>query len=182
MNRTLTRLTLFALLAGVTAANAAPPGFEGRGGNDQRAEQRPEQRSGQRDEGWRGERGRDEHREERRDDRRDFRGDYRGDYRREDGREDRHDGWRYGARDYYPRERFRGDYYPQPYGYYRHEWRRGERLPQAYYDRPYIVRDYGAYRLYEPPRGCQWVRVDHDVLLTAIATGVVIDVLYDLYH
>jgi|SRR5664279_2436482 len=70
------------------------------------------------------------------------------------------------------------------YGYGR-TWHRGERF--APYDgRVEVLRGYGyghgfgAGRLYVPPRGAQWVRVNDDALLTAIATGVVLDVVYNL--
>jgi len=53
--------------------------------------------------------------------------------------------------------------------------------PPAYYGRPYYV-DYRHYRLPPPPYGHRWVRVDRDVVLVAIATGLVLDVLYDLYY
>ena len=95
--------------------------------------------------------------------------------------DERHYDGRFEGRDY-ARERFHGGYYPAPRGYYGHDWRRGERLPGAYYQRPYVVRDYRDYRLYAPPRGCQWIRVNNDVVLAAIATGVVLDVLHDLYY
>jgi Ni/Co efflux regulator RcnB len=38
------------------------------------------------------------------------------------------------------------------------------------------------YRLRPPPRGHYWVRVDNDVLLTAIATGLIVDVAYNLFY
>jgi Ni/Co efflux regulator RcnB len=64
---------------------------------------------------------------------------------------------------------------------HRHHWARGERLPVAYYSRPHIVNDYRVYDLRRPPRGCHWVRVGADAVLAAIATGVVLDVVYDLF-
>jgi len=82
----------------------------------------------------------------------------------------------------YARERFRGGYYQAPRGYYRHAWVRGERLPPAFYARPYLVYGYRGYHLYDPPRGYYWVRVNNDVVLTAIATGIVLDVVYNLYY
>jgi Ni/Co efflux regulator RcnB len=36
--------------------------------------------------------------------------------------------------------------------------------------------------LYRPPHGHQWVRVDHDVVLAAIATGAVVAVVNDLFY
>jgi Ni/Co efflux regulator RcnB len=64
-------------------------------------------------------------------------------------------------------------------GYAVRAWRRGEYLPPAYWSRGYVV-DYPRYRLYAPPRGARWVRVDDDVILTALATGLVLDVVYNL--
>lgn len=67
---------------------------------------------------------------------------------------------RYGYRDGGPR------YYGRPH------WQRGHR-----YDGPsYVVRDYGHYRLRQPPRGYHWVRANNDFLLVAVATGIILDV------
>ena len=82
----------------------------------------------------------------------------------------------------YARTRYPGGYYQMPRGHYRHVWVRGDRLPAAYYARPYIVYGHRDYRLYDPPRGCQWVRVNNDVVLTAIATGIALDVVYNLFY
>jgi Ni/Co efflux regulator RcnB len=69
-----------------------------------------------------------------------------------------------------------GDYH-RPKGYHEHHWARGERLPKAYYDRQYVIANYRERGWRAPPRGYHWVRVDHDVVLAAIGTGVVLDVL-----
>ncbi len=63
-----------------------------------------------------------------------------------------------------------------------HHWRRGDRLPAAYYARPYRVYDYRRYQLRSPPRGYHWVRVDHDAVLAAIATGIVLDVVLNSFR
>jgi Ni/Co efflux regulator RcnB len=97
-----------------------------------------------------------------------------GDARRGAGRE-------YGApgshgRDYDRRGRGEGWHRYEPYR--GHDWRRGERLGYA----PRVwVPDYAVYHLRPPPPGCEWVRVGDDVLLTGIATGVVIDVVHHLF-
>lgn len=84
--------------------------------------------------------------------------DRRHDYRRYDTR--RYDDRRYGYRD----------------GYRRHgnhpRWERGHH----YYGPTYVVRDYGHYRLRQPPRGYHWVRANNDYLLVAIATGIILDI------
>jgi Ni/Co efflux regulator RcnB len=74
-----------------------------------------------------------------------------------------------------------GDYH-HPRGYRFHEWQRGERLPSAYRQRVYVVNDYHTYRLREPPRGYHWVRVDNNVVLAAVATGVVLEVVSNLFY
>jgi Ni/Co efflux regulator RcnB len=71
--------------------------------------------------------------------------------------------------------------YRTPHGYYAHSWRRGERLPFAYYQRPYLIADYRGCGLRRPPVGYHWVRVNHDAVLAVIATGVVLDIAYNLF-
>lgn len=166
---------------------------------EDRRENRGDRRDDRRD--WRADRRDDrrDHRGDRRDDRRDWRADRRDDRRdwRDDRRDDRRD-WRHDRRyDHrYARHddrRWRGNYwrpeyryrptvrYVYPPGYRAYRWQVGHRLPPAYYGRPYYV-DYRHYRLPPPPYGHRWVRVDRDVVLVAIATGLVLDVLYDLYY
>lgn len=97
---------------------------------------------------------------------------------------DRHphywDNRRHDRRDY-AIHRYHLGHYHAPKGYYHRVWHRGDRLPAHWYARPYIVYDWRPYRLYAPPHGYHWVRVGNDVLLTAIATGIVLDVLYDIW-
>jgi Ni/Co efflux regulator RcnB len=133
---------------------------------------------------------------DRRDHRRDHRQDHRQD-RRRDHRND-HRGWDRHRNDWhrhpnywdnrrndrrdYARHRFHFGHYHAPRGYYHRVWHRGDRLPRAWYGNSYVVYDYRPYRLYSPPYGYHWVRVGNDVLLTAIATGIVLDVLYDIWY
>ena len=81
--------------------------------------------------------------------------------------------------------RYRGPYrmgeYRRPWGYSVRSWHRGERLPTAYYARPYRVYDYDRCGLYNPPYGHHWVRVDRDAVLAVIATGIVLDVVYNAF-
>jgi len=73
------------------------------------------------------------------------------------------------------------------YGHYRnwhdrgeHEgwYRRGGYLPVEYRSTRYVVYDWRADHLREPPRGYRWVRSDNgDFLLVAITTGVIVDLL-----
>ena len=72
--------------------------------------------------------------------------------------------------------------YQPPRGYQAdHQWRRGEKLPSSYRSKSYVV-DYRHYGLSAPPRGYQYVRVNNDVVLTAVATGVVASVIYQLFQ
>jgi Ni/Co efflux regulator RcnB len=123
----------------------------------------------------------------------DHRGDYRGDHREwhGDGRYHDADRWRE-HRDWEARHDWRGyhdwrgerfhddDYFRHGYRF-GHLWHRGERLSPAYYAPSYVVRDYYTYQLPPPPYGCRWVRVDGNVVLAAIATGVVLDVVYNVF-
>jgi Ni/Co efflux regulator RcnB len=63
--------------------------------------------------------------------------------------------------------------FPQPHA----EWRRGGRVPAEYRGRNYVVQDWRAYRLQQPPRGYQWVGVGGDFVLAAIATGVIANII-----
>jgi Ni/Co efflux regulator RcnB len=107
--------------------------------------------------------------------RRDNRADHR------DDRRDKHwDQWD-DRRDHGHGNYWSGRYDP-PRGYRPHHWRRGDRLPAAYYARPYVISDYRGCHLRPPSYGAHWVRVDNDVLLTVIATGIVLDVVYNHFY
>jgi Ni/Co efflux regulator RcnB len=115
--------------------------------------------------------------EDRRDSRRDSR-----EFRHDDDRARWHEGREWRDRDHDLGEgRFRYGDNGRDWGYREHDWRRGERLPIAYYAPPRVLGDYRVYGLREPPYGCRWVRVNNDVVLTAIATGVVLDVAYNIF-
>ena len=104
---------------------------------------------------------------------------------------DRNDHRHYGRNDrdrhdrYYD-HRYDGRYkvvrYSAPHGYRHYAWYRGARLPAAYYVPRYVVHNYGSYRLRPPPRGYHWVRVDNDVVLAAITTGVVMQVINGIFY
>lgn len=72
--------------------------------------------------------------------------------------------------------------YIAPRGYYTRHWRHGDYLPRAYYSSSYIVRDYHVYHLSPPPRGHHWVRVNNDVILAAVASGLVVGVVNGLFY
>ncbi len=155
--------------------------------SDRRWTQQPERsHSDDREHGRRN----DEHRDWRRDDRdgrhdEHRRGDWRGfnwllggNYWNYGDRDYRRDNYYYYSRPYYPSRDYR-----VPRGYYNsHRWRRGERLPEAYYDDRYWIHDYWSYNLHDPDYGCGWVRFERDAVLIELATGLVLDAVYDLYR
>ena len=55
--------------------------------------------------------------------------------------------------------------------------KRSEQLPARYRTHHYVVENWQAHRLTEPPRGHQWVQAGSDYALVAIATGQVTEVL-----
>jgi Ni/Co efflux regulator RcnB len=108
---------------------------------------------------WRGDRDRDGRYErwERREDRRDYRRDHRRDHRYDD-------------------RRYSGPPYGHAYGH-RSRWYRGATIPHSHRSTWYI-RDYHRYGYAPPPRGYGYYRTDTgDIVLAAIATGVIISLL-----
>ena len=59
----------------------------------------------------------------------------------------------------------------------RHDFRRGQRLPNDYRNHQYVVDNWRAHGLKSPGRGQHWVQVGGDYLLVTIATGVIASVL-----
>ncbi|HKU15768.1 MAG TPA: RcnB family protein [Steroidobacteraceae bacterium] len=117
-------------------------------------------------------------RHERRYDRHDDRRDDRRDYRNDRGRDwDRHASFRH-----HDGRPYRYVRYVRPSGYHYRSWGYHDRLPRAYYAPRYVVNDYYSYRLRPPPRGYHWVRVDHDVVLAAIASGLVVQAVYGIFY
>jgi len=159
MKKLLTAAIALSVLASAGAASAQSYGYP-RDRDDRGAEQRYDRRDA---------------RDDRRDDRRDVREDRRdGRYDRRDARPDN----RYERRS---ERRYSGGRYVHPRGYQARDWRRGERLPAAYRSRAYAV-DYRTYRLAAPPRGYEYRRVGDDVVLTAIATGIITSVLFGMFY
>jgi Ni/Co efflux regulator RcnB len=71
--------------------------------------------------------------------------------------------------------------YVYPPGYVVRTWRSGAHLPATYRTRQYYV-DHRHYHLSAPPIGYQYIRVDNDVVLIAIASGVIVSVLAGMYY
>ena len=57
------------------------------------------------------------------------------------------------------------------------ELKRGEQLPPRYRTHHYVIENWKAHKLSEPPRGHQWVQAGASYALVAIATGVVTEVV-----
>ena len=88
-----------------------------------------------------------------------------------------HPGWRPAPP---PRPQMHPGHRPPPpaYGHYRgagpqHRWVKGSHSPPQYRGPRYVVHDWRAHRLHQPPRGYQWVQYGGDYMLVAIASGVI---------
>ena len=63
-------------------------------------------------------------------------------------------------------------------GWYKQQWKRGDRIIWADIEPRYYVEDYGVYHLSAPPAGYRWVRpMDDRYLLVEIASGLIVDAL-----
>ena len=63
-------------------------------------------------------------------------------------------------------------------GWYKQQWKRGDRIVWTDIERRYYVEDYRTYRLSAPPQGYRWVRpMDDRYLLVQVATGLITKVL-----
>ena len=120
-------------------------------------------------------------RDDRRDDRRDARDDRRDD--RRDARDDRRD-YRQDQRAYarYQRaeRRYNAGRWQQPRGTRYQVYGYGQRLPSSY--NAYVVNDYNRYGLRAPPRGYHYVRNGNDVVLAAVAGGLITAVIAGLFN
>jgi Ni/Co efflux regulator RcnB len=94
--------------------------------------------------------------------------------RRDDRGNDRYtDGRRNDRYDYRPDDRGDRNRGAGP----RHDLRKGARLPSEYRNRQYVVDNWREHRLSAPPRGHHWVQTGNDYVLTAIATGVIANII-----
>jgi Ni/Co efflux regulator RcnB len=63
-------------------------------------------------------------------------------------------------------------------GWEKQAYRRGDRLPDRYYERTYYVTDYERYHLSRPEPGYRYIRGDGgEIFLTAVATGLIVDIV-----
>ncbi len=133
-----------------------------------RHEQRQDRRDDRQD--------RREDRQDRREDRREWRQD-----QREDRREARQDQRAY-ARWQQAQRRYNAGRYYAPRGYQTRSWSYGQRMPSYYRSNLDVVSDYGRYGLRQPPRGYHYVRCGNDVVLAAIAGGLITAVIAGLFN
>ncbi len=78
--------------------------------------------------------------------------------------------------------RYTAPRYVAPRGYQARSWSYGQRMPAHYRSRAYVVNDYNRYGLRAPPRGYQYVRSGNDVVMTAVATGLITAVIGGLFN
>ena len=78
-------------------------------------------------------------------------------------------------------KRYKAGRYQPPRGYQVRRFHRGQTLPAAYRNRAYAV-NYRAYGLQAPPRGYEYRRVGNDVVLTALASGLITAGVLDLVN
>jgi Ni/Co efflux regulator RcnB len=65
------------------------------------------------------------------------------------------------------------------YRAYGPRWQRGHYLPREYRSQRHVVVNYRHHpRLYQAPRGHQWVQVNGEFLLVAVATGLIAHALF----
>lgn len=163
--------SLAALVAAGSMATASAADAQSRYGRNDRQEQRQDRREDRRDD-----------RQELREDRREWREDRR--EWREDRRDDRQD-YRQQARAYErwqrAEHRYNAGRYYAPRGYQARTWSYGQRIP-SHYSRGYVINDYSRYGLRTPPRGYHYVRSGNDVVLAAVAGGLITAVIVGLFN
>ena len=115
-------------------------------------------------------------RRELRQDRREFRQE-----QRQDRQEFRQEQRQY-ARWQQAQRRYNAPRYVAPRGYAVRTWSYGQRMPSYYRTNAYVVNDYNRYGLRAPPRGYQYVRSGNDVVLAAVAGGLITAVIAGLFN
>ena len=109
-------------------------------------------------------------------------------YERQERREDRLDRrearqqQRAYARWQQAQRRYNAGRYYAPRGYAVRTWSYGQRMPAYYRSSAYVISDYGRYGLRAPPRGYQYVRSGNDVVLAAVAGGLITAVIAGLFN
>ena len=123
---------------------------------------------------------RGDHRYEQRHDRRDDRREWR--QERRDDRQHARQQQRAYARWQQAQRRYSAPRYYAPSGYQVRSWSYGQRMPAAYRAQRYVVSDYSRYGLARPPQGYHYVRSGNDVVLAAVAGGLITAVIAGLFN
>ena len=147
-----TTAALAALVAAGSMGVASAADAQSRHDRNDRQEQRQDRSDGR------------EWRQDRRDDRQDYRQQARA-----------YDRWQRAER------RYNAPRYAPPRGYQVRSWSYGQRLP-SYYSQGYVVNNYSSYGLRAPPRGYHYVRSGNDVVLAAVAGGLITAVIAGLFN
>jgi hypothetical protein len=74
------------------------------------------------------------------------------------------------------------DPFVYPHGWEYRRWVIGAALPPLFLAPAYYYRDWAAMGLAPPEPGFQWVRYGPDLLLVNVATGQVVDTVYDAFY
>ena len=77
-------------------------------------------------------------------------------------------------------DRMNGPRWNAPQGYHQQSWQRGQRLPSSY--NRVVVNDWRARHFAPPPRGYHYVRVGNDVVLAAVASGIIGAVIANAFY
>ena len=78
--------------------------------------------------------------------------------------------------------RYHAQRYYAPRGYQYRNWSYGQYMPYAYRTQRYVISDYGRYGLERPPHGYHYVRSGNDVVLAAVAGGLITAVIAGLFN
>ncbi|WP_305805198.1 RcnB family protein [Stenotrophomonas sp. YIM B06876] len=74
-----------------------------------------------------------------------------------------------------------GPYHARP-GFEYRRWRYGDILPAEFWGPDYLLTDYWLFGLDMPPVGYEWVRYGNDGLMINLATGEIVQSVYDIFH
>ena len=78
--------------------------------------------------------------------------------------------------------RYHAPRYVPPRGYQARNWQYGQTMPSYYRSNAYVVNDYQRYGLQAPPYGHQYVRSGNDVVVAAVAGGLISAVIAGLFQ
>ena len=54
-------------------------------------------------------------------------------------------------------------------------WNKGDRVPESYRDRQYVIDNWHDHNLRQPPRGYHWISSGSDYFLIGVGTGLVLE-------